>query len=187
MKKIIHTLLATSMMLFSNIAQAAVANIGDELMFSKADLENAQNIQKIEWKQGGSNRTENYVQISTIVNSDTPYVTVLFVQKVFVKLLVENSCVEDDCRVTIDDRFQYGQNKEATVRFLVLHDKLNVPYQHRFLTTNALTSAANGAESAAKVATKFGVVVPQAAIVGKASEETISGLKSIVGDPLRDY
>ena len=187
MRILFQILLTISLVVFTNGAQAAkLISKGDTILFSKADLENKDNIQTIEWSQNMSKRKEQYVQLTAISNTEEPFSVMFFVNKAYINVL-SKSCVEDNCSVKIDDRFQYGQNTEQTLRFLVLHDKNNAPFQHRFLSTNTLTTFANGAQSAAKVATKMGVIVPQAAVAGKASDEMISNLKGVVGDPLRDF
>ncbi|KAK5652027.1 hypothetical protein OQA88_10930 [Cercophora sp. LCS_1] len=56
--------------------------------------------------------------------------------------------------VTINDHFQYGQkNKQGEKRWVVLHDKGNKMFQHRFMTT---TVQGNAADWAKTLANQFG-------------------------------
>lgn len=128
-----------------------------------------------------------YLQVTAAIKSDTPSLVMLFIAKPLVEIIKTTNCDESKCEIMIDDRFQYGQNKEKTMRFLVLHDKSNKPYQHRFISTSTLSTFASGAESLAKNAEKMGSIVPQAGLAAAAGKQAVSALKSLVGDPLRDF
>ncbi|KAK0743965.1 hypothetical protein B0T18DRAFT_431137 [Schizothecium vesticola] len=83
----------------------------------------------------------------------------------------------DSFTVTINDRFQYGQkNKEGEKRWVVLHDKGNKMYQHRFMTT---TVQGNAAEWAKTLANSFGA--------GDLASQVSDLGKRFVGDYLHTF
>ena len=163
-----------------------LVSAGDQLVFSKATLTDSAAVKNVEWSQSFRSRKEKYVQVTAAVKSDKPYLVMLFIAQGFVPILQEK-CKNDKCMMKVDSRFQYGQNKEKTMRFLVFHEKSNKPYQHRFISTSTLSTFANGAESVAKNAQSLGVIVPQAGLLAATGGKIVSGLKSVLGDPLRDF
>ncbi|KAK0542935.1 hypothetical protein OC845_006379, partial [Tilletia horrida] len=58
-------------------------------------------------------------------------------QKFSAKIRVVPDGEKDHDYIKVDDDFQYGQNKDGSMRFLVFHDKRNTPYQHRFRSGKA--------------------------------------------------
>ncbi|KAJ3545018.1 hypothetical protein NM208_g2717 [Fusarium decemcellulare] len=92
----------------------------------------------VSWKQNFWSRTEDYwICTYTIIGGGTGE-GVIFVQANKADEFKAKSS-GDDITVIVDDKFQYGQNKELTKRFLVYHDKEHKPYQHRFVE-NTITA-----------------------------------------------
>ncbi|KAK3365112.1 hypothetical protein B0T24DRAFT_659898 [Lasiosphaeria ovina] len=83
----------------------------------------------------------------------------------------------DNFIVTINDRFQYGQkNKQGENRWVVLHDKNNKPYQHRFIVLTIQGKAADWAKTLAKT---FGA--------GDLADKVSAVGKDFVGDYLHTF
>ena len=167
-------------------ASAKLIDQGDQINFKLAELTNVNNIRKVKWSQFMRTKTQNYIELTANIEGKDIAAATLFISSKFVDQ-VKKKCAGDTCKLKVDSTFQYGQNKEKTVRFLVLHDKSNKPYQHRFVETSMLSMAATSAETVAKGAGLIGAFVPPAAIAGKTGEIAIEKLKAIVGDPLRDF
>ena len=80
----------------------------------------------INWKQGsflgiGGDHSQKY----NIFNYETPH-------KSLVPLYVQHDYVSPD-KIVCNEKMQYGMNNG--VFFVVLHDKSQTPYQHRFIQT----------------------------------------------------
>lgn len=173
---------------FSGLSAAqALVEKGNTLTFEAEALGNKNSLINVEWSQMLSKKSADYIQITAVVKSDTPSLTMLFIAKPLIEAIKSANCKAGQCTLKVDDRFQYGQNKEKTMRFLVLHDKSNKPFQHRFVNTSTLSAFASGAESLAKNAGKIGGMIPQVGMAAKAGEQAISTAKAFVGDPLRDF
>ena len=170
----------------SSAIAAPLVSLGDQLVFSKASLTDANAIKVVEWSQSFSSRKAKYVQITAAVKKDQPHLVMLFMSEAMA-LVMQEQCKNGKCQMKVNSKFQYGQNKEKTMRFLVLHDKSNKPYQHRFISTSTLSTFANGAEVMAKTASTLGVVVPSAGFIGMTGGKIVSSLKSVIGDPLRNF
>jgi hypothetical protein len=167
-------------------ASAKVVEKGDQITFRLTELTNKKNIREVKWSQFMSERTENYIELTAAIKGEKLSLTTVFISSKITDQVKKN-CTGGTCTLKVDSAFQYGQNNEKTVRFLVLHNKSNKPYQHRFVETSMLSMAATGAENTAKSAGLIGGFVPQAAIAAKTGEIAIKKLKALVGDPLRDF
>ncbi|MDJ1173614.1 hypothetical protein [Roseofilum capinflatum] len=141
----------------------------------------------IRWQQNLGSREEPYVALLYSVK-DKEASGSLFVLKgqanqFFAKCQKnesENPLVSGGYKIQVDDNFQYGQNQEKTLRFLVYHNKSNKPYQHRFIETTAFSNIGNkiaAVGSAAGEASAWGKLVEQGLEIGKA----------FIGDYLRDF
>lgn len=84
-------------------------------------------------------RSETYYEIEAAIEGAKLSLVTIFIFDKFSDQ-VKNKCKAGLCRLKVDSAFQYGQNKENTVRFLVLHNKSNKPYQHRFVETSMLSN-----------------------------------------------
>ena len=169
-----------------SVAATPLVTSGDQLVFSQSALNEATAVKVVEWSQSFRSRKAKYIQITGIVKRDQPHLLMLFMAQEIVPA-VQEQCKNGKCTMKVDSRFQYGQNKEKTMRFLVLHDKSNKPYQHRFISTSTLSTFASGAEAMAKSASALGVVVPSAGLIGLTGGKIVSSLKNVIGDPLRDF
>ena len=170
----------------ASFAEANLAKLGDTLTFQSAELDHNANEKIIKWSQSFSDREEVYLQITTIKEGASPDFVMLFIQKAMVPTL-KKRCAQAECKLKVSERYQYGQNKEKTLRFLILHNKANKPYQHRFMSTSTLSTFAQGAERLTEQAKTLGVVVPGAGATATLGNQLIKGLKSVIGDPLRDF
>ena len=166
--------------------QAKVVEKGDKISFKEAELSNSKNAREVKWSQFMRERTETYLEINAAIEGKGLALTTVFISKILVDQ-IKKKCASGKCILKIDQSFQYGQNKEKTVRFLVLHNKSNKPYQHRFVETSMLSMAASGAEATMKGAGLITSFVPGAAIASKTGEVAIKKLKALVGDPLHDF
>ena len=171
-----------------SVAHASpLVNKGDTLIFSSDVFGDQEAVKTVEWSQSFSKRTAKYIQVTASVKSATPTLTMVFIAKPLAIALKESNCKGMKCTLKVDDRFQYGQNSEKTMRFLVLHDKSNKPYQHRFISTSTLSTFADGAKALANQADKVGAIIPPASIAAATGKQAISAIKALVGDPLRDF
>ncbi|KAF5723098.1 hypothetical protein FMUND_2139 [Fusarium mundagurra] len=81
---------------------------------------------------------------------------------------------KDSYTVRIDRDFLYGQNREQTKRFLVLHDKEHELFQFRFVQS-AIVAAGN---EAANVARSLGI---------DSGVDILNFLKKFFGDYLKEF
>ncbi|KAH7136290.1 hypothetical protein EDB81DRAFT_656908 [Dactylonectria macrodidyma] len=142
--------------------------------------------QEISWTQMLKSKTATYYIVSAKNTSKHNADALIFIQERiykddnsadFIGKLPGAKKDGADWVVTITDRFQYGQkNASGEKRWIVLHDKSNKIFQHRFLVT---TTQGNAVDWAKKLADSFG-----------ASElaENVSGIGgSFVGDYLKTF
>jgi len=141
---------------------------------------------KIEWKQSYGGREEYYYSMPWICDDiGTVVGGVIFVQQSYFYLIADSPSLDlntaekyflkpDRCRaVQLDNQFQIGINNKKDKMFLVLHDKTNKPYQHRFVQTTFLSQIDK--------MIRFEVKVPYLGAVG-----FNSFAKAVIGDYLRD-
>jgi len=86
--------------------------------------------------------------------------------------------VKGGYKIQVDEAFQYGQDNDKTLRFLVYHNKANKPYQHRFIETTAFSNIGNK------------IIAVGASAAGSWSEALNQGAelaKAFIGDYLRDF
>ncbi|MGB3514374.1 MAG: hypothetical protein WBA93_35215 [Microcoleaceae cyanobacterium] len=153
----------------------AIVDKGDWIKFNPKAKED----QTIKWQQDLGSRQEEYIVVPYSVKDKTASGS-LFIQLGLADSFFDN-CKEDEStnplvsggyKIQVDNDFQYGQNNEKTLRFLVYHDKSNKPYQHRFIETTAFSNIGN----------KIGAFT---SIFGG---DTIVDIgKSFIGDYLRDF
>ena len=168
-------------------AEANLVTLNDTLIFQKSELDNTAHHKTIKWSQSFSEREEVYLQLTTLKQGKTIEFVMLFVQKEVIPTLKKQCTQEEECKVKVTQVYQYGQNSEKTLRFLVLHNKANKPYQHRFMSTSTLATFASGAEKLTKQAEALGVVIPGAGLASMLGNKFTKGLKSVIGDPLREF
>lgn len=97
------------------------------------------------------------------------------------KFKKENTTQYGKLKVTRE--FRYGQNNERTFRFVVLGDKSDNIYQHRFSTAFANLKGNKSTSEAHTVLEYLGAMV--SAKVG--SDALTNMAKAVVGDPLREF
>ena len=131
-------------------------------------------------------RKAKYIQITSVAKRDLPHLVMLFMAQEIVPAIQEQ-CKNSKCTTKVNSRFQYGHNKKPPTHFLVLRDKSNKLYQHTFSSTSTLFTFASGAEAVAESASPLGIVVPSAGLISLAGDQIVSSLKSVIGDPLRDF
>ncbi|KAK7447747.1 hypothetical protein VKT23_014005 [Stygiomarasmius scandens] len=110
----------------------------------------------VTWSQSFSTKSEPYYAIAAVNTSRDNANVNFFVQKnKFDNELSSLASVDGNtAKVTITDKFQYGQkNAQGDFRFVVYHDTSRKPYQHRFIETTLL---AKGGDIALKLAKGFG-------------------------------
>ncbi len=140
---------------------------------------------KIEWQQNFAKHKENFMVVAfNVVNSEVTR-TLFIAQKKAKEFMnkAEKSTNENPLfdavsyTTTVDDDFQYGQDADKTIRFLVFHDKNEKMYQHRFVSTNAFQN----------VATAIGEKVDKIESIKKYLDKIMSLGKAYIGDPLRSF
>ena len=82
-------------------------------------------------------------------------------------------------QLTVTKDFRYGQNKEATFRFLVLGDKSDNIYQHRF--AEAFNNF-NSADEFQNFARQCGALIDMYLQI-----DFTDKMKAYIGDPLRNF
>ena len=169
-----------------SLAETNLVKLGDIITFQSAELDNSAHLKTVKWSQSFRDREEVYLQLTTLKEGASPDFVIFFVQKALIPSL-KKQCPQAECKLKVSKRYQYGQNKEKTLRFLILHNKINKPYQHRFMSTSTLATFAQGAERLTKEAQKLGVIVPGAGATANLGHKVVQGLKSVIGDPLRDF
>ncbi|KAI4675308.1 uncharacterized protein J4E84_010200 [Alternaria hordeiaustralica] len=103
----------------------------------------------VSWSQNWFNRTEKYKLCKFTVKSGGDAKGLIYVQANKVAEFKSKKTSGEDFTLTVDESFQYGQDKDQTKRFLVFHDTDNRPYQHRFVE-NTLTELGDGANEYVK-------------------------------------
>jgi hypothetical protein len=153
---------------------------GDKITFSQDALKTTDNVVSIEWSQDFATKSmkADYRVVDAVIDGAGVSVT-LFVETSLTDSL-EKKCTLEESKYTVvvDSDFQYGQDQEQTVRFLVYHNKKNKPYQHRFIETNKL-------EKMAKIAKKATESVDLAQT--QAITSSIERVESTFGDYLHNF
>lgn len=172
-------------------APANLAASGDAFWFDARALDDASNVQNVEWSQGARKHAEAYVQVIGIF-SEAPKATeappfMLFLQKDMVDAFREQHCDERRCQATITAQYQYGQDKDQTMRFVVYHNPANKPYQHRFLATNAAATYTRSMQTIADTASELKLPIPGAAQVTSTVSQITTVGQNIVGDYLHTF
>ncbi|QRV85631.1 hypothetical protein RhiJN_27681 [Ceratobasidium sp. AG-Ba] len=88
----------------------------------------------VQWKQNLQPRSEKYITFKATNQTagDTEPLVPVFVQKSYYDKLFGS--VKDLATFQVTTEWQYGQaDKTGANRFVVLHDRKNRPYQHRFV------------------------------------------------------
>ncbi|THU91444.1 hypothetical protein K435DRAFT_633137, partial [Dendrothele bispora CBS 962.96] len=133
----------------------------------------------VTWSQSLSNKSEPYYAIAAKNTSRDNADVNFFVQKNWFDNELNKFATVDGntARVTITDKFQYGQkNAQGDFRFVVYHDTSRKPYQHRFIETTLL---AKGGDIALKLAKGFGYE--------QLGTNVSDFAKSFIGDYLRNF
>lgn len=154
---------------------------GDWIKFNPEKKENV----TIQWQQNLSSRQEEYIVLPYSVNgkqaSGSLFIQLGLADSFFEKCSQDessNPLVKGGYKIQVDDAFQYGQNNEKTLRFLVFHNKDNKPYQHRFIETTAFSNIGNKiVEVGAGAAAEWGQLLKKGADLAK----------GFIGDYLRDF
>jgi hypothetical protein len=154
-----------------------------KIIYAKADLTNASNVQAISWSQSLRNRTEDFVQLTATLASDNTAPVVFFVQKSMTEQLLKDSKLvresEDKYEVVVQPpNFRYGQDSatNTTFRFLVYLDPSYNIYQHRFVNQTTVAKLAS-------LASKVPNINPYLA----AAKSVVGVAQSVFGDPLRSF
>ena len=164
-----------------NATKIAIVEKGDYIIFnpdSKGKI-------TIKWQQNMVTMHEKYLALPYSVK-DKEASGSLFIQLAFVDSFFEK-CSEDESsnplfkggyKIQVDEAFQYGQNNEKTLRFLVYHNKANKPYKHRFIQSHAFQNIAN------KIVAIGGA---GSGIWGEAIKQGSELGQAFIGDYLRDF
>ncbi|RSL74470.1 hypothetical protein CEP52_013151 [Fusarium oligoseptatum] len=141
---------------------------------------------EISWSQTLRTKTASYYLVKADNTSKSNAAVILYIQDRFYKDEASPDHIKNipgakkegnNWVIPITDRFQYGQkNASGEKRFLVLHDKNNKPYQHRFLVTTIQGTAAEWAKT---LANSFGA--------GELADTVHKLGSSFVGDYLRTF
>ncbi|KAG9187008.1 hypothetical protein G6011_10116 [Alternaria panax] len=100
----------------------------------------------VSWSQMMRTRTQEYWVCNYQVKSGGNLDGVIYIQTDKVDEFKSKKTGGDEFTLTVDNTFQYGQNKEQTKRFLVFHNKDNKPFQHRFVATTLSAFGKKGAD-----------------------------------------
>ncbi|MDB9519429.1 hypothetical protein PN466_21020 [Roseofilum reptotaenium CS-1145] len=145
----------------------------------------------IKWQQDLGNREQPYIPLLYSVNgkkaSGSLFVSASEADAFFEKCEPnesKNPLVKGGYKIQVDDGFQYGQNNEKTLRFLVYHDKSNKPYQHRFIETTAFS---NIGRKISAISAAAGETTSEAKAWGMLVEQGMEIGKAFIGDYLRDF
>lgn len=159
----------------------AIVEKGDWIKFDPA----SKTQETIKWQQDLGSRQAPYTVVPYTVK-DKQAAGSLFIQSSLADQFFEK-CQKDDSenplvsggyKIEVDDAFQYGQNNEQTLRFLVYHDKSNKPYQHRFIETTAFSNIGN------KIVAVGAASAPQWSEILKQGADLAKGF---IGDYLRNF
>lgn len=159
----------------------AIVEKGDWIKFDP----NSKQTVTIKWQQNLSSRQEEYVVLPYSVKdkkaSGSLFIQLGLADSFFEKCSKDeskNPLVNGGFKIQVNEAFQYGQNNEKTLRFLVFHNKADKPYQHRFIETTAFSNIGNKiVEVGAGAAPAWSELLKQGAALGKA----------FIGDYLRDF
>ncbi|KAL0954993.1 hypothetical protein HGRIS_003919 [Hohenbuehelia grisea] len=156
------------------------AKLDDTFVFKKDAQVLSVNIQ---WQQSLRQHNELYYtfKAKNTTAGDADFVVPVFVQKSFYDSKFGSSSGNVEFKITKE--WQYGQaDKSGKGRFVVLHNKSNKPYQHRF-TEGALEAFVKSG-TPITVATKlFGVSEDNA----KTVQDVIGKIEGVFGDYLHDF
>ncbi|KAJ4137290.1 hypothetical protein NW768_002872 [Fusarium equiseti] len=154
---------------------------GDVLTIPAYNQEAENNAVELQWSQQFRTRTARYYIVQAHNQSKDNAEVLLFVQDRYYKDF--NSNVPGARQeggswvVTIDHQFQYGQkNKNGDGRWLVLHDKSNKMYQHRFMI---VTIQSKASEQAKNLARRFGA--------GDIADQVVKLGNGFLGDYLHEF
>lgn len=173
-----------------------LVSTGNRFTFSRATLQDDANYELIEWRQtmrcGKSTCKEEYAPIPAIVLDGKAAPFTLWVLKSKRDELLqrcEKDTAPEDCVVTVDKSFMYGQDKSKTFRFLVFHDPDMTPYQHRFGTSKYLTALAKFVtkHGESKMASAAAAAVPYGDQLLKISNHMAKFAPGFAGDYLRSF
>lgn len=160
----------------------------DTIELRMSSLDSDENLVAVSWKQKGR-RTKTYLQTAAKLRHDDgmSFVNIFVEQGLLGDFKAEcNATTETMCSMTVSQDFQYGQDKDETLRFLVYHDQSNCPFQHRFMTT---ATAARFGEAANEMASKAGDIgqsyMPMAKQAADAFNQIAGLAQSAFGDYLR--
>ncbi|RBR25414.1 uncharacterized protein FIESC28_01851 [Fusarium coffeatum] len=156
-------------------------NKGDVLTIPVYNQEAENNAIELEWQQARRTRTARYYVVKARNQSKDNADVLIFIQDRFYKDFNRNCPGArqegDSWVVSIDRQFQYGQkNKSGEGRWLALHDKMNIPYQHRFLVLTIESKISEQAKNLAKI---FGAE--------DIADQVMKPDRPFVGDYLRDF
>ena len=152
----------------------------------------------IKWQQDLGNRQEPYLVYPYSVEGK-PAQGSLFIQFGLRKDFFKNCKVgesdivpdEKEYKIQVSEAFQYGQNNEKTLRFLVYHNKSNKPYQHRFIETTAFSNIGNKIAAVGSGAVSVAGTAAGAGAAAGAWEELfkqgVDLAKAFIGDYLKDF
>ena len=173
----LFSILLVCLFIFPDIASAVVVKKGDDITVYKSAVDDGQT-ETIKWRQGKMREAEYVVVDASLGNNDVP----LFIQSAkkgeFLDRCNTSSDNDKICKVKVDNRFQYGIDKNKENSFLVFHNKTNKPYQHRFFTESTIRRLISAAKSGSK-----GIGY----LPAKAFDKFLGGTKSFLGDYLRDF
>ncbi|KAL0954985.1 hypothetical protein HGRIS_003913 [Hohenbuehelia grisea] len=161
------------------MASLRPAHTDDTFVFNKDSKVLSVNI---EWQQTLRKRKEEYYtfKAKNVTANDTDFVVPVFVQKSFYDSKFGKSSGLVEFKITKE--WQYGQaDGSGKGRFIVLHNKDNKAYQHRF-TSAGLEAFVNSGIPITVATTLFGV--PEAS---KPLQKVVEGLQATFGDYLHDF
>ena len=158
-----------------------VVEKGDYITYNPNNQKEA----NIRWQQDLGMREVEYIVLPYSVKgkeaSGSLYLDLGFADSFFVKSSKEendNPLLKGRYKVEVDSDFQYGQNSDKSLRFLVFHNKSNKPHQHRYIETSAFQNIAHHlVEMAAPGAGAWAGVIKQSQELGKA----------FIGDYLKNF
>jgi hypothetical protein len=160
---------------------AQIVEKGDWIKFNP----DSKKEETIKWQQDLGSRQEQYIALAYSVKdkeaSGSLFIQLGVADSFFQKCQKDessNPLVNGGYKIQVDEAFQYGQNNEKTLRFLVYHNKANKPYQHRFIETTAFSNIGNKiVEVGAGAAPAWGELLKKGADLAK----------GFIGDYLRDF
>jgi hypothetical protein len=160
---------------------AQIVEKGDWIKFNP----DSKKEETIKWQQDLGSRQEQYIALPYSVKdkeaSGSLFIQLGLADSFFQKCQKDessNPLVSGGYKIQVDEAFQYGQNNEKTLRFLVYHNKANKPYQHRFIETTAFSNIGNKIVSVGAGATPaWGELLKKGADLAK----------GFIGDYLRDF